>query len=175
MQGMGRHSLEEVRERAKKDLDACAALLQSSGAYLSGETPCQADCFLFALMHLVRARSSSIHHTIAAYTCMCLWWLRMCFMHAPRSSVRSACVRMCGALLQARAAGRGTRHLTAASGLPPLPCWVRCSCESEQRHSHREVHQTSGRRRGRASGARRCTHHCTAVRCTCLKTRAAST
>lgn len=58
MQGMGRHSAEEVRERAKRDLDACSVLLQKSGAYLSGATPCQADCFLFAVMHLVRPQPS---------------------------------------------------------------------------------------------------------------------
>jgi glutathione S-transferase len=52
---MGRHSLEEVTQKMKQDLDACEALLQSSGAYLSGPTPTPADCFLWALIDFVRA------------------------------------------------------------------------------------------------------------------------
>ena len=54
MQGMGRHSLEEVTERLARDLDACQALLQQSGAYLSGATPTAADCMLWALLDMVR-------------------------------------------------------------------------------------------------------------------------
>lgn len=51
---MGRHSLEEVKERIECDLDACKELLETSGAYLTGDTPCQADCFLFAIIDSVR-------------------------------------------------------------------------------------------------------------------------
>lgn len=53
LQGMGRHSLEEVKERLASDLDVCSALLEESGVYLTGSRPCQADCFLFALLHAV--------------------------------------------------------------------------------------------------------------------------
>eukprot|EP00892_Ulva_mutabilis_P003100 jgi/Ulvmu1/12791/UM097_0018.1 len=49
-QGVGRHSLAEVRQRLAKDLDTCCALLEETGEYLTGATPCQADCFLFALV-----------------------------------------------------------------------------------------------------------------------------
>lgn len=51
---MLRHSLEEVKGRVAKDLDACCVLLEESGAYLSGSTPCQADCFLFGVLDSVR-------------------------------------------------------------------------------------------------------------------------
>ena len=53
-QGIGRHSLEEVTARLTRDLDACQALLQQSGAYLSGATPAAADCMLWALLDMVR-------------------------------------------------------------------------------------------------------------------------
>lgn len=46
--------MEEVKERLAKDLDACVDLLAASGRYLTGDTPCQADCFLFAIIDAVR-------------------------------------------------------------------------------------------------------------------------
>lgn len=52
---MGRHSLEEVKQRLEVDLDACAALLAASGRYLTGASPCQADCFIFAIIDAVRS------------------------------------------------------------------------------------------------------------------------
>ena len=51
---MGRHSLEEVTAKMAKDLDSCEALLQQSGAYLSGATPAAADCMLWGLLDMVR-------------------------------------------------------------------------------------------------------------------------
>ena len=57
LQGIGRHSLAEVSQRLAKDLDACVVLLEESGAYLTGPTPCQADCFLFSLVDSVRCLS----------------------------------------------------------------------------------------------------------------------
>lgn len=60
MQGMGRHSMEEVMERMDADLAACETLLEDSGAFLTGATPTQADCFLYGLLDHVRC-----HHTSA--------------------------------------------------------------------------------------------------------------
>ena len=54
VQGMGRHSLEEVTAKLAQDLDACEALLQQSAAYLSGTSPTQADCMLWAILDMVR-------------------------------------------------------------------------------------------------------------------------
>eukprot|EP00892_Ulva_mutabilis_P003103 jgi/Ulvmu1/12794/UM097_0021.1 len=53
---------QEVRERLRKDLAACCALLEASGEYLTGATPCQADCFLFALVHLAREGYAGMPH-----------------------------------------------------------------------------------------------------------------
>eukprot|EP00892_Ulva_mutabilis_P003101 jgi/Ulvmu1/12792/UM097_0019.1 len=61
-QGMGRHSMEEVKERMAKDLDACCALLEASGEYLTGGTPCQADCFLFALIDAAVGTYTHMQH-----------------------------------------------------------------------------------------------------------------
>jgi glutathione S-transferase len=53
LQGMGRHSFEFVKRRMAEELDACNELLAKSGAFLTGSTPCQADCFLFAALEVV--------------------------------------------------------------------------------------------------------------------------
>ena len=42
-------------ERMDADLLACEALLEGSGAFLTGATPTQADCSLFGLLDHVRA------------------------------------------------------------------------------------------------------------------------
>lgn len=54
-QGIGRHSMEYVRERMFEELSACAALLDASGAFLIGGAPAIADCFLFAIIDMVRS------------------------------------------------------------------------------------------------------------------------
>jgi hypothetical protein len=36
-----------------EELDACNELLAKSRAFLTGSTPCQADCFLFAILEMV--------------------------------------------------------------------------------------------------------------------------
>lgn len=61
-QGMGRHSIEEVKARLAVDLDACSELLQASGEYLTGSTPCQADCFLFAIIDAAVMSLSHMQH-----------------------------------------------------------------------------------------------------------------
>jgi glutathione S-transferase len=53
VQGIGRHSLEEVVARMKADFEVCEALLTESGQYLTGETITQADCFLWGLLDMV--------------------------------------------------------------------------------------------------------------------------
>jgi glutathione S-transferase len=53
-QGVGRHSMQFVKQRMAEELDLCSYLLAKSGAFLTGNTPCQADCWLFAMMELVR-------------------------------------------------------------------------------------------------------------------------
>jgi glutathione S-transferase len=53
VQGIGSFSLEEVTEKLKRDFDACEALLQKSGAYLTGPTPTEADCMLWAFLDVV--------------------------------------------------------------------------------------------------------------------------
>lgn len=55
MQGLGRHSYEFVLERMDQELSACNDMLAESGAYLTGSTPSPADCFLFAIVELVRS------------------------------------------------------------------------------------------------------------------------
>lgn len=55
IQGIGRHSYEYVLERLDGTLAACAALLDSSGAYLTGGEAVQADLFLFAVLESVRS------------------------------------------------------------------------------------------------------------------------
>jgi glutathione S-transferase len=56
MQGLGRHSFEFVLERYEEELSACATMLATSdGPYLTGKTPCQADCYLWAHLELARA------------------------------------------------------------------------------------------------------------------------
>jgi glutathione S-transferase len=52
VQGIGRFTYAEVQEKLSKDLDACVTLLKDS-QYLTGDTPTQADCFLFALLDWV--------------------------------------------------------------------------------------------------------------------------
>jgi glutathione S-transferase len=54
VQGIGRFSLEEVTEKLKRDFVTCEALLQKSGAYLTGLTPTEADCMLWAFLDVVR-------------------------------------------------------------------------------------------------------------------------
>lgn len=54
MQGMGRHSPEEIASKLQADFDVCEALLQQSGAYLTGSTPTEADCILWAFLDIVR-------------------------------------------------------------------------------------------------------------------------
>lgn len=54
MQGIGRHSSEEVAAKLARDFDTCETLLKKSGAYLSGATPTAADCMLFAIIDMVR-------------------------------------------------------------------------------------------------------------------------
>ena len=51
---MGRHSWEHVKERIQKDLAACDTFLETS-LFLTGNTPCQADCFLFGQIESVCA------------------------------------------------------------------------------------------------------------------------
>lgn len=65
---MGRHSLEEVKQRLEVDLDACADLLAASGAFLTGASPCQADCFLFALIDAVRSMPTATYTRSQATT-----------------------------------------------------------------------------------------------------------
>jgi uncharacterized protein YycO len=50
---MGRHSLEEVVDKFTADMDSCERLLQETGAYLTGQTPTQADCMLWAFLDQV--------------------------------------------------------------------------------------------------------------------------
>jgi glutathione S-transferase len=52
-QGIGRHSIEFVKRRMGEEMDACNDLLAKSGAFLTGDTPCQADCWLVAMVELV--------------------------------------------------------------------------------------------------------------------------
>ena len=43
-------------ERLDADLAACETLLEDSGAFLTGATPTQADCYLYGLVDHVRYR-----------------------------------------------------------------------------------------------------------------------
>ena len=54
IQGLGRHSWEYVQERMTEELAALNTLL-AGNAFLTGSSPCQADCFLFATIELVRS------------------------------------------------------------------------------------------------------------------------
>lgn len=54
MQGMGRHSVEEVMSRLAQDFDTFEAMLQHSGSYLSGPTVTAADCMLWGILDMVR-------------------------------------------------------------------------------------------------------------------------
>lgn len=53
MQGIERMTPKEVEDKAAKDFGVCEELLSHS-QYLTGSTPTAADCFLFALLDLVR-------------------------------------------------------------------------------------------------------------------------
>lgn len=53
LQGLARHTREEVRARLEGEVAALNTLLDDS-EFLTGTTPCQADCFLFAMMEQVR-------------------------------------------------------------------------------------------------------------------------
>ena len=55
MQGLGRHSMNYIRRRMAEELAVCNELLGRSGAYLTGQTPTPADCYLYALIDLVRS------------------------------------------------------------------------------------------------------------------------
>lgn len=59
LQGMGRHSLEEVVARMRHDFECCEVMLARSGAFLSGPTITPADCFLWALLDMVRSPALS--------------------------------------------------------------------------------------------------------------------
>jgi glutathione S-transferase len=59
MQGMGKHTMEEVMEKLETDLAVCETLLEDSGAFLTGATPTQADCFLYGILDHVRCLESS--------------------------------------------------------------------------------------------------------------------
>ena len=50
--------MEEVMERLDADLGVCETLLQDSGEFLTGNTPTQADCYLYGLVDHVRTVSS---------------------------------------------------------------------------------------------------------------------
>ena len=77
MKGMGRHSMEEVMERMDADLAACETLLEDSGAFLTGATPTQADCFSTVSSTTCAATTpqpllapclrSAFHHATARY------------------------------------------------------------------------------------------------------------
>ena len=54
LQGIGRHSWEYVQRRLRQEFEALDALLESN-QFLTGDTPCQADCFLFATLEGVCA------------------------------------------------------------------------------------------------------------------------
>ena len=57
VQGIGRHSFEYIQQRIGEEIAAVAALLKASdGDFLLGSMPCQADCFLVALLEVVRSR-----------------------------------------------------------------------------------------------------------------------
>ena len=59
VQGLGRHPLDYVMERFEEELAALNTILAcSNGPYLTGATPCQADCFLFGILEQVRSLSS---------------------------------------------------------------------------------------------------------------------
>jgi glutathione S-transferase len=53
VQGIERMPLEEIQGRAAKDFGVCEELL-THHPFLTGPTPTAADCFLFALLDLVR-------------------------------------------------------------------------------------------------------------------------
>lgn len=55
--------MEEVVERMDADLAACEVLLEGSGAFLTGATPTQADCFLYGLLDHVRPAPCSPRHS----------------------------------------------------------------------------------------------------------------
>lgn len=55
VQGMGRQPFNYVKARMREELQACDLLLEKSGAFLTGDSPVQADCFLFAFMEQVCA------------------------------------------------------------------------------------------------------------------------
>ena len=44
-----------IRRRMAEELAVCNELLGRSGAYLTGQTPTPADCYLYALIDLVRS------------------------------------------------------------------------------------------------------------------------
>eukprot|EP00892_Ulva_mutabilis_P003102 jgi/Ulvmu1/12793/UM097_0020.1 len=89
-QGMGRYDMQEVRERLRKDLAACCALLKASVEYLTGATPCQADCFLWctcagsaaagdvgpgsARLQHVAVLAAAAAVTAGAWCCSRVWW-----------------------------------------------------------------------------------------------------
>lgn len=53
MQGIERMTLAEVNEKVGQDFDVCEEFLADS-PFLTGDSPTAADCFLFALLDLVR-------------------------------------------------------------------------------------------------------------------------
>lgn len=58
VQGTGRHAKEFVLERMDQQLAVCNALLEESGAFLTGPHVCTADLFLFAIVEGVRCSHS---------------------------------------------------------------------------------------------------------------------
>lgn len=63
VQGIGRHSYEYIKQRLEDELGMCSGLLATSGAYLTGSSPVLADCYLFALIDLVRAMQECSERT----------------------------------------------------------------------------------------------------------------
>lgn len=60
LQGVERMTLQEVNDKVGQDFDVCEVFL-AEGPYLAGDSPSLADCFLFALLDLVRPCSFPAH------------------------------------------------------------------------------------------------------------------
>jgi hypothetical protein len=74
VQGTGRHSWEYVQERTREGYAELAAFLDASGgSFLTGASPCQADCFLFASIEQVHLPQlvCALPHALPALACPC--------------------------------------------------------------------------------------------------------